>query len=69
MLRCCKQGTKSFVRQYCTGGCEDRTRAHEAEESPLLEAVAWEQLMKPQQARKGLAGAVVICEFVEIVVL
>jgi hypothetical protein len=34
----------------------------EAEESPLLEAVAKEQLVKTQQAAKGLAGAVVICE-------
>jgi hypothetical protein len=56
----------SFVRQFCKGGCEDRIRVHEAEESPLLEAVARERLVKPQQAGKGLAGAVVICEFVEI---
>jgi hypothetical protein len=34
----------------------------EAEESPLLEAVARERLVKTQQAGKGLAGAVVICE-------
>jgi hypothetical protein len=34
----------------------------EAEESPLLEAVAKERLVKIQQAGKGLAGAVVICE-------
>jgi hypothetical protein len=34
----------------------------EAEESPLLEAVAWERLLKTQQAGKGLAGNVVICE-------
>jgi hypothetical protein len=34
----------------------------EAEESPLLEAVAREQLVKIQQAGKGLAGAVVICD-------
>jgi hypothetical protein len=33
----------------------------EDEESPLLEAVAREQL-KTQQAGKGLAGAVMICE-------
>jgi hypothetical protein len=36
--------------------------AREAEEFPLLEAVARERLLKTQQARKGLAGAVVICE-------
>jgi hypothetical protein len=35
---------------------------YEAEESPLLEAVAREQLVKMQQAGKGLGGAVVICE-------
>jgi hypothetical protein len=43
-------------------GCEDRTSEHEAEEFPLLEAVARERLVKTQQAGKGLAGAVVICE-------
>jgi hypothetical protein len=32
----------------------------EAEESPLLEAVTREQLLKTQQAGKELAGAVVI---------
>jgi hypothetical protein len=32
----------------------------EAEEFPLLEAVARERLVKTQQAGKGLAGAVVI---------
>jgi hypothetical protein len=34
----------------------------EAEEYPLLEAAARERLVKTQQARTGLAGAVVICE-------
>jgi hypothetical protein len=34
----------------------------EAEESPLLEAVAREQLVKTQQAGKILAGSVVICK-------
>jgi hypothetical protein len=34
----------------------------EAEESPLLEAVARERLLEAQQAGKDLAGAVVICE-------
>jgi hypothetical protein len=33
----------------------------EAEESPLLEAVTRERLVKTQQAGKGLASAVVIC--------
>jgi hypothetical protein len=34
----------------------------EAEESPLLEAVAREGLVKTQQAGKDLSGAVVICK-------
>jgi hypothetical protein len=34
----------------------------EAEESPLLEPVARERLVKTQQAGKGLADAVVLCE-------
>jgi hypothetical protein len=41
---------------------DKRTWAREAEESPLLEAVAKERLVKTQQAGKGLAGAMVICE-------
>jgi hypothetical protein len=42
---------------------EGRTLALEAEESPLLEAVARERLVKTQQAGKFLAGAVVNCEY------
>jgi hypothetical protein len=45
-------------------GREPPFRKHlsvEAEESPLLEAVVRERLVKTQQAGKGLAGAVVIC--------
>jgi hypothetical protein len=34
--------------------CEERTWVREAEEPPLLEAVAREQLVKTQQAEKGL---------------
>jgi hypothetical protein len=34
---------------------------HEAEETPLLEAVAREWLVKTKQAGKGLVGAVEIC--------
>jgi hypothetical protein len=49
------------------GGCDERTRAHEAEESPLLEAVATKWLMT-QQAGKALAGAVVIYELWRLVV-
>jgi hypothetical protein len=48
--------------ESCTGVCEDGTSAREAEESPLLEAVARERLLKTQQAGRGLARAVVICE-------
>jgi hypothetical protein len=36
--------------------------SEEAEETPLLEAVTREQLVKTQQAGKDLAGAVVISE-------
>jgi hypothetical protein len=35
-------GTKSVERHFCTGGCEERTRAREAEESLQLEAVCQE---------------------------
>jgi hypothetical protein len=38
--------------QFCTGGYEERIWAREAEESPLLEAVARERLVKTQQAAK-----------------
>jgi hypothetical protein len=55
-----KEGHSSV--EFCTGGCEDRTSTCKAEESPLLEAVARERLMKTQQTGKGLTGAVVICE-------
>jgi hypothetical protein len=57
--------TSSIVswEEFCTGGCEDRTWAREAEEPLLLEAVARERLVKTQKSGKGLAGAVVICEF------
>jgi hypothetical protein len=39
-----------------------RTSECGAEESPLLEAVARERLVKTQKAGKDLAGAVVISE-------
>jgi hypothetical protein len=38
------------------------TREPEAEESPLLEAVARERMVKTQQAWKGLTGAAVSCK-------
>jgi hypothetical protein len=48
--------------EVCTGGCE-------AEESPLLEAVATERLMKTQQVgKKCLAGALVIYELRRVAV-
>jgi hypothetical protein len=34
----------------------------EAEDYPMLEAISRERLVKTQQASKGLAGAVLICE-------
>jgi hypothetical protein len=40
----------------------ERNGAREAEESPLLEVVARERLVKTQQAGKDFADAVVICE-------
>jgi hypothetical protein len=40
--------------------CEERTCAPEAEESPLLETIAREWLVKTQHAGKGLLNAVVI---------
>jgi hypothetical protein len=42
--------------------CQSISRAREAEESALLEAVAREQLGKAQQDGKGLESAVVICK-------
>jgi hypothetical protein len=64
MRGCCNQRTKLVVRDFCMGVCEERI----SEESPLLEAVAREWLVKIQQARKGLVGAVVICEWWRLVV-
>jgi hypothetical protein len=66
--------------EFCTGVCEEkrqleggrrseRTWAREAEESPLLEAVARERLVKTQQGGKDLAGAVVICELWTLVMV
>jgi hypothetical protein len=49
-------------KEICAGDCEDATGGREVEESPLLEYVARELLMKIQQAEKGLAGSAVICE-------
>jgi hypothetical protein len=66
--RCYKQETKLALSQFCTGVCEERTYVHEDEISPLLEASSREGLMKTLQVGKGLAGAVVICELLRLVV-
>jgi hypothetical protein len=41
----------------------------EAEESPLLKAIIRESLVKTQQARKDLVGAVVFCEVWRLAVM
>jgi hypothetical protein len=41
--------------EFFTGGCEDRTSGREAKESPLLEAVARERLVKTA-GWKSLSG-------------
>jgi hypothetical protein len=41
----------------------------EIKESPLVEAVARERLVKTQQAGKGLAGAVVVYELWRLAVV
>jgi hypothetical protein len=41
------------LREFCNGGCEDRTREHGAKEFPLLEAVAKERLVKTKHAGNG----------------
>jgi hypothetical protein len=55
-------GTKLQFSQFCTGGCEKRTRAREAEDSPMLEGVARERLVKTKK------GAVVIFELCRLAV-
>jgi hypothetical protein len=69
--RCYNREVWSLVSlvEFCTGGCEERTWAFEIEESPLLEAVAREWLVKTQQAGKGLACAVVVCELWRLAVV
>jgi hypothetical protein len=48
--------------EFSTGGYDKKTRARKAEESPFLEEVAREELVKSQQPGKGIAGTAVICE-------
>jgi hypothetical protein len=46
----------SVDREFCMGdGGKDKTWEHEAEESPLLEAVAWKRLLDTLQAEEDLA--------------
>jgi hypothetical protein len=62
MKRCYNKGSWSYdfsCEYYLPAGNGVST---EAEESPLLEAVTRERLVKTQLAGKGLAGDVVICE-------
>jgi hypothetical protein len=47
-----RYGSVDGWQEFCTGGY-DKIYAHEAEESPLLEAVARERLIKTQQAGKS----------------
>jgi hypothetical protein len=47
--------------EFLTGGCKDRTLTREAEESPLLKAVARERLRRHSRLERGLVDAVVIC--------
>jgi hypothetical protein len=51
------QGTEKLVGssvEFCTEDYEERTWVYEAEESPLIDAVAREWLMKTQQDGKRL---------------
>jgi hypothetical protein len=57
MLRCYKQGTELVESEKSSA----QEAVKIAQESPLLEAIAKEWLVKTQQAGKDLAGAVVIC--------
>jgi hypothetical protein len=57
---------QSYFTEFCTGGCEERMWAREAEESPLLEVVARERLKKTQQASKRFSCCYSDLWFVEI---
>jgi hypothetical protein len=41
--------------EFCTEGCEHRTWVREAEESPVLEAVTKQRLVKTLQTGEDLA--------------
>jgi hypothetical protein len=51
-----------WPNQFCMGVYEERNWAREAEESPLLGALARKRLVKTQQAGKTLTYAMVIWE-------
>jgi hypothetical protein len=52
--RNCGSSTEGIAgRRFCTGVGEERTWAREAAESPLLEAVTRERLLKAQEAAKS----------------
>jgi hypothetical protein len=45
-----------LIVQFFAGGCEDRTSAREAEEYPVLEAVARERMLKTGKRLSGCCG-------------
>jgi hypothetical protein len=55
-------------RQFWTRVGKGKAWAREAEESPRLEAVSRERLVKKQQAGKCLEGVVVNCELWELAI-
>jgi hypothetical protein len=55
--------------KFYTEVCEERTWGCEAEDSPLLEAVARERLGRDTAGWKNLAGSVVICELWSLAVV
>jgi hypothetical protein len=60
--RCYKQGINSVVRvEFCKEGCGEWICKRETDDSPVLEAVPRERLMKTLQAGNVLEGAVMIC--------
>jgi hypothetical protein len=48
--------TVDIWQAFCTGSCDKRTWAREAEESPLLEDIATERLLQPLQDEKDFAS-------------
>jgi hypothetical protein len=56
----------SVDKEFCTDSCDKRTCAREAEESPLLEAVTRERLLKTQQTGEMFSGCCGDLQNVEI---